>query len=327
VPADEAAETTTEAPKIRTRRLGRTGVELTELTLGTWGLAEGAYGAIPEGAFEATVEAALEAGVRSFDMAPLWGDGRSESVVADVVGERRAECTYITRVGLVREEGRVEIWMDPKSIVARFEASLERLRTDYVDVLLLHDPPPKVLALGEFAKTLAQLEGKGRVRAWGVSCATVEQARMALDFGAGVLCMPYAVLRSDELAELADAIEHNDAGVIARSPLLHGLLTGRYEPGHRFADDDHRSVLWSEGALARRIAQVLALRFLVQNDVPSLRAAALRFALASPEVSSVAVGPRSPEQLRELVAEMGRPPYLVPEIRERIPQVLAAIGA
>jgi aryl-alcohol dehydrogenase-like predicted oxidoreductase len=324
VPADDPPSGATK--RLPRRRLGRTGVELTELTLGTWGLAEGAYGEVAEGAFEGTVEAALAAGVRSFDMAPLWGDGRSEAMVAEVVGARRAECTYVTRVGVARRGDRVEIDMAPKAIVAGLEASLGRLATDYVDVLLLHDPPTKVLALGEHAKALAQLVSQGRARAWGVSCATVEQARQALALGAEVLCMPYAIVRSDELSELADEIDQAQAGVIARSPLLHGLLAGRYEAGHRFDASDHRSTRWSEDALARRVAHVLALRFLVQQDVPSLRAAALRFALASPGVGSVAIGPRNAAQLAELVAEMGRPPYLAPELCERVPQVLAAIG-
>jgi aryl-alcohol dehydrogenase-like predicted oxidoreductase len=334
MPADDSIATdATEVTKLRRRRLGRTGLELTELTLGTWGLASGAYGDVAEDAFAATVRAALAAGIRSFDMAPLWGDGRSERVVAEVVGSRRAECTYITRVGLTRtpasatDPATIDIQMDPKSIAAGFERSLERLGTDYVDVLLLHDPPPKVLAEGGWAKALAQLKGQGRVRAWGVSAATAAQAREAMSLGAEVLCMPYALLRGDELSELADEIDRDQVGLITRSPLLHGLLTGRYEAGHRFLEGDHRAARWTQDALDRRIAQVLALRFLVQNDVPSLRAAALRFALANPEVSSVAVGPRSEAQLDELVREVGRPPYLTPELCERVPQVLATFGA
>ncbi len=315
------------ADEVRRRRLGRTKIEVTELTLGTWGLAGGAYGPVERSVFEATVTAALERGVRTFDMAPAWGRGLAEETVAKVVGERRSECVYVTRAGAFRGNGGVELRMDPESIAASFAGSLERLGTDYVDVLLLHDPPEKVLALGAWAKLMAQLKSEGRIRAFGVSCATADKARMALSLGAEVLCMPYNVLRSDELADLADDLENADAGVIARSPLLHGMLTGGFEPGQRYAPGDHRWDRWEIDALEKRIAHVLALRFLVQHDVPSMRAAALRFALANDRVATVALGPRSPMQLEELVREAGQPPYLTPELRERIPQVLAAIGA
>lgn len=312
---------------MRRRRLGRTQIEVTELALGTWGLAEGAYGHVEEGVFEATVASALERGLRTFDLAPSWGRGRAEETVAKVVGARRSECVYVTRAGVHRVDGRPEVRIDGESIRRSLDASLERLRTDYVDVLLLHDPPEKLVAFGAWTKSMAQLKSEGRVRAFGVSCATAEKARMALSVGAEVLCMPYNVLRSDDLADLSDDIERANAGVIARSPLLHGLLTGRFERGHRFAPDDHRSERWDAEALEKRIEHVLALRFLVQQDVPTMRAAALRFALANPDVATVAIGPRNPTQLEELVREAGNPPYLAPEVCERIPQVLAAVGA
>ncbi len=315
------------ADEVPRRRLGRTKIEVTELAVGTWGLAEGAYGETPEGALDATLGAALDLGVRTFDMAPTWGDGAAEVAVARAVGARRAECVYVTRVGLYRREGRVEIRTDPESIAESLGRSLERLGTDYVDVLLLHDPPEKVLGQGTWAKPLAMLKNEGRIRAFGVSCATADQARMALAYGAEVLCLPYNALRADDLADLEDEITTADAGVIARSVLLHGLLTGTHEKGRRFAKGDHRWDRWDIEALEKRIDHVLALRFLVQQDVPSLRAAALRFALSNPAVATVALGPKSPEQLAELVREAGRSPYLAPELRERIPQILAAVGA
>jgi aryl-alcohol dehydrogenase-like predicted oxidoreductase len=315
------------AEAMRRRRLGRTKIELTELALGTWGLADAAYGTVEPSVFEATVAKALDEGVRTFDMAPAWGRGRAEETVAKVVGKRRDECTYITRAGVFRTKGAVEVRMDPESIAESLAKSLERLGTEYVDVLLLHDPPEKVLAMGAWAKSMAQFKKEGRIRAFGVSCVTADQARMALSLGAEVLCMPYNILRSDDLADLADELETADVGVIARSPLLHGLLTASIEHGQSFTDADHRSNRWDAEALEKRIEHVLALRFLAQEDVPTLRAAALRFVLANPAVTTVALGPRSPEQLEELVRERGAPPYLAPELRERIPQILAAVSA
>jgi aryl-alcohol dehydrogenase-like predicted oxidoreductase len=315
-PSSGAAEGT-----LRTRQLGRTKVSLTELTLGTWGLADGAYGPVSDATFEATVAAALERGIRSFDMAPSWGEGRAESTIARVVGDRRDECTYITRVGVHRGHGAVELRMDPTALIESLERSLRRLETRYVDVVLLHDPPERLLLTGTWAKALAQAVDRGLARSFGVSCATASQARVAVALGAEVIAVPYSILRTDELGELEETIESSGVGVLARSPLLHGLATGKIELGHTFAPDDHRAARWTPRALDRRVRQAHALRFLVQGEVSSLRAAALRYVLANDDISSVLLGPRSPEHLAQLVDDAGLPPYLPPDLRERVTQL------
>src|SRR5688572_24563722 len=123
---------------METRILGRTRREVTVLTLGTWGLAEQAYGPSTKVNLDETIEAAFEVGVRTFDTAPLWGDGAAEAAVGRVLGACRTQCTLVTRAGIMREDGHVVRRYEPEAIRESVEKSLARLNTSYIDVLLLH---------------------------------------------------------------------------------------------------------------------------------------------------------------------------------------------
>lgn len=310
-----------------TRPIGRTGLSTTLLSLGTWGLAEQAYGPVERKDFEATVDAAFEAGIRTFDMAPLWGNGLAEEVVGEVLGERRSECLLVTRVGAERKGSDVLRPFDPKYVVAVCDESRERLGTSHLDVLLLHEPLEKVLVHGASVKALAQLVGEKAIRAWGVSVSTAERARIALSLGAKILVLPYHLLASDLFLELEPEIEMAGAAVFARSPFAHGLLFGQWKVGRTFPPGDHRKERWSETSLELRLRHVDALRFLVKGDVPTLGAAALRYVLSSPYVASAIVGAHTPEQVRELAAWTEGGDLLPEDDLARIPQVLSALGA
>ena len=309
-----------------TRPLGRTGLAPTTLTLGTWGLAEGAYGPVPRDVFGATVEAAYEAGIRSFDVAPLWGDGLAEEVVGEVLAERRNECVLVSRVALERQGDRVMRPTDPRFLIASCDASRKRLRTERIDVLLLHEPFEKVLVHGSAAKCLAQLRDEKAIGAWGASVSSIERARIALSIGAEVLLVPYHLLASDLMSALEPDLDAAGATVLTRSPFAHGLLFGTWKHGHEFAKDDHRSERWDQDALSRRLRHVDALRFLVHDQVSSMGSAALRYVLSNPYVGSAIVGARSPAQIQEAVAFVAETDMLPSEDLERIPQMLSAVG-
>lgn len=308
------------------RFLGQTGVQTTNLTLGTWGLAEQAYGASEPDALERVVAAALESGIRSFDVAPLWGDGLAEAVVGAAIRERRSECTVVTRAGASRKGDVIVRMFDGPSIQGSLDASRRRLGTDYVDVLLLHEPPEKALFDGSFAKALAILEANAAVRAWGVSTASVEAARIAMSFGAKVLCVPHNLLAPDVLAGMADEAASFDAGVLVRSPLAHGLLTARGVGDVTYGADDHRSRRWSGAALAARRKQAIGFAAAWTQKAPSLEAFALRYALTNPIVASAIVGPRTPEQLSVLIEGVREVDRLDPPLVEKTAQLAAVLG-
>src|SRR5512146_215947 len=147
---------------MQTRYLGRTEVRVSEIALGTWGLASGAYGEVSEARFEDTVRAAWEAGVTTFDLAPLWGHGASERVTAKALGKNLAEAVLVTRVGQVESGERVMAQFDAIAVAAAIDLSLERIGRDFVDVVLLHNPPDAAMANDRFARGLGAAIASGK---------------------------------------------------------------------------------------------------------------------------------------------------------------------
>lgn len=309
------------------RSLGATDVRLSEIALGTWGLAAQSYGPVTPARFEATVTRALDVGVRTFDVAPHWGeDGASERVVGRLTASLRAECSVVTRAGHVREGAALVARTSRAALVASCEASLARLGTDRVDLLLFQGLSEDVIRGGEPAEAASELLAAGKIRAWGVCVGTATEARLALSAGAQALGLVHNVLASDLLDDLVADLAVSGAGVFVRSPLAYGLLAGAISVQSPFAEGDHRARRWDQGALERRLAAVGQLGFLVRGAIRTPAEAALRFVLANEAVTSCAVGARSPAQIASAAAAATGAPYLPEDDRVRIPQVLAALG-
>jgi aryl-alcohol dehydrogenase-like predicted oxidoreductase len=215
---------------------------------------------------------------------------------------------------------------DRASIVADCEASLARLGTDRLDVLLLQRPSEQALRAAELVEAAEQLVRDGKVRAWGVTMSAVPELRMAISAGAQVVCLPYNLFHSDALDELVSSIVVAGTGVLARSPLAYGLLAGALMPAQGFVAGDHRSRRWSAETLGERLAAVEAFAFLARGDIESSAEAALRWVLTNELVSSCVVGARTPAQATSAARASSGPPYLRDEDLARVPQVLAALG-
>jgi len=306
------------------RNLGDTKLRLSEITLGTWGLS-GAYGPVVDSLIAGTIEAALEEGITSYDVAPLWGD--MESRLGELLSQSEVETTVITRGGVVLEESEVQQRYDAEALKADLERSQERLQRDAIDVWLLHDPPLEALEEDAPFETAQGFVEEGAVTHWGVATTEHEVAEKALEAGAKAICIPHHIFAGDRIEDLREAIDGAGAGVLARSPLSHGLLTGRWTEYRRFAVDDHRNDRWTPQSLAIRVRQVAALRFLVKEEVKSMTSAALRFTLDHPSVTTAILGARRPAQVRGLDQLVGQPPYMEEPDRVRLEQVLAAAGA
>ncbi len=309
-------------PRVATRALGGTDLRVSEIALGCWGLAAQSYGKVDPAQFEATVRAAWDRGVTTFDISALWGDGAGERRLGLALGSDLANAVIIDRVGQTMVEGRVQAQFDAPAILRDVEQSLQRLGRSSLDVLLLHNPPPKVLATEFFQKGTGYLQSSGLIRAWGVSVGTLEEARLAIDHGAQVLCLVHNLVHRADLPELVSLIEQNGVGVLVRSPLLYGVLSGRFNAETRFAETDHRSRRWSAEAWKRRVEDLERYRFLVAGEVPDLATAALRFVLSSPVVGAAIVGARTPEQIGHAAAASREPPYLPADHVARLAQDL-----
>ena len=318
------------------RKLGHTDIELSEIGLGTWGLG-GAYGRVDEAVARATLDTALEAGVTTLDVSPLWGEGAVERWVGEAIEGARDQAQLVLRSGAVVLGDRVAHRFDPASLREDLEGSMERLKTDRVDVWLLHEPGAGALELpggddapaeGEDLFSFCQsLVEEGVVGAWGISSSHPDNVRLALRHGAKAICMPFNLLQRDDVHDLEADLVAAGAGVLARSPLLHGLLAARWTEYRQFARDDHRRARWTQEALRVRLRHVGALRYLVHDDVPNMATAAVRFVLNSRVVTTCLLGARRPLQIRDAEAMAGEPPYLDEEDLLRLGQVLKAVGA
>ncbi len=287
---------------IPTRRLGNTGINLSVLGLGTWGLCAESYGKVFPEQRSRTVARAVDQGLCVFDMAPWWGpDGASETEVRAAVSPRRDAMTYITRAGLSRSEAGSKAAFDTASLTAQCEGSLSRLGTDRIDVWLLHEPTASDLCADALHVCLAALKRTGKVRAWGVATSQHDVARTALDKGAEVLCLPFNLHRPQLVWDLGPGAAAQGVGILARSVLLHGLLAGRWNHKKRFASDDHRTHRWNPDALGERVRQTGDLRFLVHDATLSMASAAQRFVLAHDTVTCALIGPRTPGQVEAAV--------------------------
>jgi aryl-alcohol dehydrogenase-like predicted oxidoreductase len=304
--------------KMQKRLLGSTGISVSELGLGTWGLSGDGYSPLPEADQDAVIERALALGVTLFDTADSYGKGAMEKRL----GERLAahpEAVIVTKLGTDRAASPARKSFKPAFIRESFERSRERLKRDVIDVVLLHNPSESTLGRGEAAAVLQELKNAGSIRAWGASVEGVDTARIAIYQGVKVLQVAYNAFHSNTLRHLDGEIRNHNVAILARSVLAHGLLCGQWPYDKQFANDDHRSERWTVDDLRRRISQLNAIRPCVNGStVTSLRSAALRFVLANNVVSCAVLGPRSGVQLDQLIREAGHDPYLSPEALEAL---------
>jgi aryl-alcohol dehydrogenase-like predicted oxidoreductase len=318
---------------VRTRRLGQTGIEISELTLGTWGLSGDSYGAIDAAERDRVVDRALELGITAFETADVYGRGAMETCL----GERLAGKTVrvVTKVGTFRPEASSAVPGYEQSY-KRFDRdylhqavlrSQERLRRDKIDVVLLHNPALSTISRGDATAALDELKSSGAIEAWGVSAGDSAVARAALGQGAQVIELAYNLFFSRDLHDLAADLADDKAGVLARSVLSYGLLAGHFVPGRTFVSGDHRADRWSTSELDTRLKQLDAIRWLVQGQVHTMRAAAVRYVLANSLVSTAVLGPKNVAQLEQIVRETETaPPYLGEDALARIPRELAKAG-
>ncbi len=295
---------------MRSRALGRTGIETSEIGCGTWSLAGDAYGSLGDAEAARVLTAAHAHGIRLFDTADLYAAGHVEELLGTELKGVRDEILYCSRVGNELSGGILRKNFKKPYLLAACEASLKRLSTDRIDLYLLHNPSIESMRRGECFEALEHLQQAGKVRAWGVSAGTTEEARFAIERGAPAVMLPYNALQTEILHPVvADAMAKGTA-LLARSTLAYGLLAGRWRPGHRFSGTDHRQRRWTESQLDRRIGRVDEMRFLVKPPIQTLAEAAIRFVLANRVVSVAVVGMRTVGQVEDAAAASTEPQYL-----------------
>jgi aryl-alcohol dehydrogenase-like predicted oxidoreductase len=311
---------------MRKRPLGKTGLVVSELALGTWGLSGDAYGPVAEPDAEIVLRRAVHMGITTFDTADAYGAGRMERLLGKLATEH-PELVVVTKGGIDRTVEPPRRLFSADYLRSAVERSCKRLGKDALQVFLLHNPSPSAIDSGAAVYALEDLKREGKIEHWGVSAGNDEVARLAIDRGAEVVELAYNLTHPEDLHRISGDVMVSGCGVLARSVLAHGLLAGMWSNEREFIDGDHRAERWTREELEKRLHQLDAVRFLVKGDVHTMRAAAVRFALSHHLVSSVILGPRTRDQLEQLVRETGSGPRYLPDADLRaLPRALDKVG-
>ncbi len=295
---------------MRKRTLGSTNIEVSEISLGTWGLSGDAYGATFAGQAKGVMERARAMGITLFETSQSYGMGSMETELGETVA-KDAEVTIVTKWGTDRSGSVARKRFEPDYLDSCLEESKKRLGETGKLVALLHNPSARAVTDGPAAEKMKAMVDAGDLSSWGVSVGDEEVARAALDAGAPVLSFAYNALAVQPLRAVSSLLEEKKTGVLAHSVLFYGLLAGQWGPNKTFRANDHRVDRWPEGTLATRVRHLDALRPMVSGDVLSLRSAAIRFVLSNPIVHSAVLGPRNSGQLDQMVRDVrGELPYL-----------------
>jgi aryl-alcohol dehydrogenase-like predicted oxidoreductase len=282
------------------RALGQTGLTVSEIGLGCWQLASAAWGTQDSLEAERIVQTALDEGCTFFDTAPGYGAGRSETLLGKALKGRRSDVVLCSKFGH-STEGPADFSV--AALRPSIEASLRRLQTDHLDVLLVHNPPPEWLdgRRSGLYEALANLRQAGLLRAYGVSVDSLQDMQLAMQTtGCTVLELLFNAFHQDVRAGLGSAAAQG-IGVIAKVPLDSGWLAGSYSASSRFGGVRDR---WPPEVIARRAALVERFAALLPPGLP-LTHGALAYALAQTQIATVIPGARSPEQVRGNMAASG----------------------
>ena len=221
------------------RMLGKTGYKVSDISFGTWAIG-GSWGDVDDADSMRALEAALEQGVNFFDTADVYGDGRSERLLARLTKEKKQRILIATKAGR-RLDPHVAEGYNLKNITAFVERSLKNLEVDCLDLLQLHCPPSEVYENEAFFSELDTLVKDGKVKHLGVSVEKVSEALRAIEYDN--VCTVQIIFNMFRLKP-ADVFfvkaQKKNVGILARVPLASGLLTGRMTAETKFAADDHR---------------------------------------------------------------------------------------
>jgi aryl-alcohol dehydrogenase-like predicted oxidoreductase len=223
------------------RTLGRTDLSVSTIGFGAWAIG-GSWGAVDDEQSMRALHAAADAGVNFIDTADVYGDGRSERLVARLRRERRGETLYVaTKAGRRLPEQTVEGY-SRENLVSWIDRSLRNLDVEAIDLLQLHCPPSPVFGDPAVYGVLDDLVKAGKLRHYGVSVERVDEALEAIQHpGVKTVQIIFNMFRMKPAERFFPEAVTRQVGVLARVPLASGLLTGKLTAATRFADDDHRA--------------------------------------------------------------------------------------
>lgn len=299
------------------RELGRTGWNVSTISFGAWAIG-GTWGTVKDEESLAALHCALDLGVNFFDTADVYGDGRSEQLLAKLRRERSESFYVATKAGR-RLEPHVASGYNRENLTAFVERSLKNLQVEVLDLLQLHCPPTAVYYMPEVFDVLDGLMKDGKLRYYGVSVERVEEALKAMEYpNVQTVQIIFNIFRQRPLDLFFGEAQRRKVGILARLPLSSGMLTGKMDKKTTFESGDHRQgnrngewfdrgETFSGLDYETGLQAVEELRSLVPPGV-TMTQMALRWILISPAVTCAIPGAKNPAQVEENVKAADLPP-------------------
>ncbi|NMP21414.1 aldo/keto reductase [Sulfobacillus harzensis] len=305
------------------RTLGKTGYQISEMGLGTWAIG-GSWGQVVDRdrALHGLAYAA-DQGVNFFDTADVYGDGRAEELLGAIFHQRPdiLIATKFCRRGDIQDSATYRY----DTVKRYLTDSLRRLQRDAVDLYQIHCPPTWVIEQGDVFDVLDRLQDEGLVRHYGVSVETIHEGLIAMNYPrVASLQVIFNVLRQKPVADLFPKASAKNVGILARVPLASGLLTGKFRPTDTFPDADHRN--FNQNGEAFNVGETFSglpfqkgvelvddIRWMATGR-GTLAAAALRWILDQPAVTSVIPGFKNIDQVQQNLAAADAPSFSTEEL-------------
>ncbi|MBI5473829.1 MAG: aldo/keto reductase [Ignavibacteriae bacterium] len=293
------------------REFGRTGWKLSTVSFGAWAIG-GTWGAVDDEQSMRALHRALDLGVNLFDTADVYGDGRSERLLARLRKERSEPFIVATKAGR-RLSPHIAAGYSRQNLVSFVERSLKNLSADTIDLLQLHCPPTEVYYTPDVFGVLDDLVRAGKIRYYGVSVEKVEEALKAIEYSdVQSVQIIFNIFRQRPASLFFQEAQRKKVGILARLPLSSGMLTGKFRRDSLFASDDHRNfnrhgeefdrgetfsgVEYEVGLAAGEALQA------VKPEGMSLAQMALGWILMHEAVTSTIPGAKTPAQVEENVS-------------------------
>lgn len=289
--------------EIAKRILGKTGIEITKIGLGLWAIGDGEWGPTDDAESLDLISAALDMGINFFDTADVYGTGHSEKLLGKTMKGRREKFIVATKIGWLGfdQEKKASAYDTVEKLIAGVESNLERLQTDYVDLIQCHidfrEPNMEVFLAG-----FQKLQAQGKVRSYGVSTSDFDYLKaFNADGGTATLQIDYSILNRTPEAEIFPyTLEHN-IGVLVRGPLAMGILTGKFDRDAQFEEGDFRRN-WINNEdehwiFLNDLEKVEKLKPLAEGR--TLAQLAIQFVMDHPAVTVAIPGAKRIDQLRD----------------------------
>jgi aryl-alcohol dehydrogenase-like predicted oxidoreductase len=290
------------------RVLGKTGLKVSEVGFGAWAIGGNShgnsYGPTNDKQSLEAIQRAIDVGCNFFDTADVYGHGHSEELLGEALQNKRPEIVIATKVGGDFYHGTPRMNFTSDYLEFALAKSCERLRTSYIDLYQLHNPPLPLIKDGRMFKTLEKLKTSGKIRHYGISIHDPQEGLFAMKIGnAEALQVVFNLLRQEAKNQLFGEATRSNVGIIAREPLANGFLAGKLKADSVFVQGDIRHN-FPRDYISQLTMATEKLRFMESSN-RTLAQAAIRFVLDHKEISTVIPGAKTSDQVDEDFASSG----------------------